>query len=115
MSTVLPLERRNHPRYATSAETRIVRTNAIPIETVTGDIVQVAPQGVRMNVAVPLIAGERLELQITDAPGGPILVTAEVQWIDRSDDGNWLVGCGLGYELSRTQLADLRGLIEPSR
>lgn len=114
MSTLLPLERRNHPRYAASAAARIVRTNAIPVETVSGDIVQVAPRGIRMIVAVPLIAGERLELQINDAPCGSILVTAEVQWIDRSDDGNWLVGCGLGYELSRTQLADLRGLIDRS-
>jgi len=105
-------DRRNHPRYSATAECRVLRTNAIPVQTVDADLIQVAPQGVRLILSTPLIAGERLELEIQETPGGSILVAAEVQWIDRTPDNDWLVGCGLRYELTRTQLADLRGLLQ---
>jgi hypothetical protein len=114
MAPAMLLERRNHPRYPATAECRIRRTNAIPVETVTGDLVEVAPQGARLILATPLIAGERLEIELVDASCGPILVAAEAQWIDRTPEGAWLVGCGLRCELTRAQLTELRGLLSAS-
>ncbi len=109
MSSVLN-DRRTHPRYEALALVRARRVNAIPVVMVEASLVQVAPQGIRITVDGPLIAGELLELEILHPEVASIFITAEVQWVERSEEAGWLVGCGLRGELTRDQMVGLRGV-----
>ena len=109
MSSVLN-DRRTHPRYEALALVRARRVNAIPVVMVEASLVQVAPQGIRITVDGPLIAGELLEREILHPEVASIFITAEVQWVERSEEAGWLVGCGLRGELTRDQMVSLRGV-----
>jgi hypothetical protein len=93
-------ERRQHPRCLSSVETVCTGVSG-PVPSFQASIVDISQGGVGLLVDQPLHVGNLLRIKLSRVVEGWVVHATPTQ------DGKWVVGCVLAWELSESEVRAL--------
>lgn len=106
-------DRRDTPRLNTQVDIRFMRADA-PGEILYGQLLQASPTGVRLLLDTPVVADERLLIEVRFEQTC-FNLTAIARWIEIASNSWFQVGCELSVELTSKQLRTLKKILALSQ
>lgn len=105
-------DRRDTPRLTAQIDIRFMRADS-PGDILYGQLLQASPTGVRLLLDTPVVADERLLIEVRFEQTC-FNLTAIARWIEIASNSWFRVGCELSVELTSKQLRTLKKILELS-
>ena len=103
-------DRRFDERICSGVRVRFLRAGTSAGEVLHGELFDVSASGIRILFEESLRVSEKLLVEIRDEKYCCLSLTAQVVWVESTEDGRHRVGCELCVELSSKQYSLLKQL-----
>ncbi len=107
-------ERRESPRFPVSASVRFLRATSSQPDVIDGEVMEASLTGMRVVLQQSVRKGEQLLVEVATEMHGGFSITAQIMWVEQSDDDCHIAGCEFCTILSLKQRAQLQRISELS-